>query len=334
MKIEFEHRMAAHCENGVTSNLLRYYGIQLSEAMIFGLGSGIFFTYLPFLKVNGCPVVSFRPMPGVIFKRISKALGVKIFVKKYKNKDKDKAIADLDENLQKGIPTGMVVGVFNLSYFPSMFRFHFNAHNIVAIGKEDDEYLISDPVMENVEKLSVHDLIKVRFAQGIGKPNGKMYYVEEIPREFDIKQSIIKGIKRTVFHNYHLKGPIIGFRGIKYLSTRIRKWPQKYGDKKAARYVGNIVRMQEEIGTGGAGFRFLFSAFLQEASVILDNAELKQLSFRMTKVGDMWREFAVAAGRICKGRQSTEDYNTLGDMLLKIALAEKDVYKELDKIVK
>ncbi|MBK8807644.1 MAG: BtrH N-terminal domain-containing protein [Bacteroidales bacterium] len=332
MRIDFDHKMSAHCENGVTSNLLRFYGVDVSEAMVFGMGSGIFFSYLPFLKLNGCPVIAFRPLPGVIFRRISKALGLKIFTKKYS--DREKAMTELDENLKKGIPTGMVVGVYDLTYFPPMFRFHFNAHNIVVFGKEGNDYIVSDPVMEQVEKLSYEDLKRVRFAMGLAKPKGKMYYVENIPKEIDLKKSIIKGLKRTVRDNYLVPGPIIGVNGIKYLSKKIRNWPQKYGEKIAKKYVGHIVRMQEEIGTGGAGFRFLFAAFLQEASVIIDSKELYDLSFKMTEVGDKWRLFAVAAGRICKGRQTVETYDTLGDMLLDISISEGYVYAEIRNILK
>lgn len=55
MKINFEHHQTAHCENGVASNLLLNRGLKLSEPMIFGIGSGLFFVYLPFLKVNFAP---------------------------------------------------------------------------------------------------------------------------------------------------------------------------------------------------------------------------------------------------------------------------------------
>ena len=63
MKINFEHHQTAHCENGVASNLLLNRGLKLSEPMIFGIGSGLFFVYLPFLKVNFAPGFSYRPMP-------------------------------------------------------------------------------------------------------------------------------------------------------------------------------------------------------------------------------------------------------------------------------
>jgi hypothetical protein len=332
MKIDFEHNMSAHCENGVISNMLRFHGIYLSEAMVFGIGSGIFFSYLPFFKLNGIPVTSFRPMPGAIFRNTSKALGIKMHVEKFRNPEE--AMQVLDRNLSEGIPTGMVVGVFHLTYFPAPYRFHFNAHNIIAFGRENGHYFISDPVMENVEKISYEDLKRVRYAKGIARPNGKMYYIESVPNSIDLEIAIKKGLKRTVLQMVKLPGPIIGVTGIKYLSTRIRKWPQKLGEKEAARYLGQIVRMQEEIGTGGAGFRFLYAAFLQEASEKLNNDALNNTSIQMTKVGDKWREFAVIASRICKGRQKSETYDQLADFLLEIADDEKQVYLAIEKSLK
>jgi hypothetical protein len=331
--MEFDHKMAAHCENGVISNLLRFYGIELSEPMTFGIGSGIFFSYMPFLKYNGIPVTTFRPLPGAIFRNTTKALGIKMHVEKFRNPDK--AMLLLDKNLEKGIPTGMVVGVFHLTYFPVPYRFHFNAHNIIAFGKENGSYIISDPVMENIETISYDDLKRVRFAQGIFKPKGKMYYIESIPSEIEIDKAVIKGLKRTVYTMVKLPGPIVGVSGMKYLSNRLRKWPVKYGEKESARFLGQIVRMQEEIGTGGAGFRFLFAAFLQESAEKLQITKLNNLSMEMTKIGDKWREFSVISGRICKGREGTgETYDKIADLLNEIAENEKHLYLEIDRTIK
>lgn len=332
MRIDFEHKMAAHCENGVISNLLRHEGIELSEPMIFGIGSGLFFSYLPFFKLNGLPVISFRPLPGIIFKNVTRALGIEMHVEKFKNPDI--SMKALDENLKKGIPTGMVVGVYHLTYFPVPYRFHFNAHNIIAIGKEDGQYYISDPIMEKIESLTYDDLKRVRYAKGIAMPKGKMYYIKRVPDKVDVNNAILKGLKRTVLYMVKLPGPIIGITGIKYLSGRIKNWPKKFGERDAARHLGQIIRMQEEIGTGGAGFRFLFAAFLQEASERLGIEKLNDTALQMTSVGDKWREFAVMAARICKGRQTSETYGQISDFLYDIANEEKKVYQAIDKILK
>jgi hypothetical protein len=97
MELEFEHKPAGHCENGVVRNLLKFYGVDLSEPMIFGLGSGIFFSHMPFYKMHGMPVTSFRPLPGEIFSRVTKLLGIK--VKRYKFRNQKLAMDKLDEIL-------------------------------------------------------------------------------------------------------------------------------------------------------------------------------------------------------------------------------------------
>ena len=74
MELNIEHRPAAHCENGTISSLLRFHGILLSEPMIFGLASGLYFTHVPWMKMGGLPVTSFRTFPGILFKRITKLL--------------------------------------------------------------------------------------------------------------------------------------------------------------------------------------------------------------------------------------------------------------------
>jgi hypothetical protein len=329
--IPFKHRPAAHCENGVTSNLLNFYNIDLSEPMIFGIGSGLFFSYMPFIKLNYLPVISFRPIPGWIFKRITKRLKIKISRKKFANPKK--AMNALDENLIKGIPTGCLVGVYHLTYFPKPYRFHFNAHNIIVFGRENGEYLISDPIMENPEKLSYNDLKRVRYAKGTWPPIGKMYFVKQSSEKYDLKRAIVKGIRKTCKEMLRIPVPLFGVKGIRYLAKRMRKWPVKLGPKKASLYLGQVIRMLEEIGTGGAGFRFIYAAFLQEAAGVLEKEWLNDMSKEMTEAGDCWRKFAVMSGRIFKDRaKSEETYENVADILVDIADREERIYKKLRTI--
>jgi hypothetical protein len=331
METNFTHHQSAHCENGVASNLLKHNGLNISEPMVFGIGSGLFFVYLPFLKVNYAPAISYRPMPGSIFNKLAKRLGLKI--KRQKFSSEANAIKALDENLKNNIPSGLQVGVYNLTYFPDEYRFHFNAHNLVVYGKTEKDYLISDPVMENVTTLTHAELNKVRFAKGAFAPRGQMYYPIQVPIKVDLKSAIIKGIKNTC-RDMLAPMPIIGVRGIRYVAKLIKKWPVKEGTKKANHYLAQIVRMQEEIGTGGGGFRFIYAAFLQEAAVVLENKELQVLSLEMTAIGDLWRDFAVEASRVYKNRSTKADvYNTLSDELLTIADKEEVFFKKLKKAI-
>jgi len=331
MKIEFTHQQSAHCENGVVSNLMRYNGFDISEPMVFGIGSGLLFVNLPFLKVNHGPAISYRGIPGSIFNRFAKRTGIKI--KREKFRDPLKAKVRLDESLDRNIPVGLQVGVFNLPYFPDEFRFHFNAHNLVVYGRDGDDYLVSDPVMEHVTRLSSRDLNKVRFAKGVYAPRGHLYYPVEFPEKLVLEKAIVKGIRQTC-KDMLAPIPIIGIRGIRYTAKSVRKWPEKKGIKTANHYLGQIVRMQEEIGTGGGGFRFIYGAFLQEAADMLNMPELKTLSGEITEIGDAWRDFAIDASRIYKNRNVKDNaYNDIADQMEMIADREERFFKKLRKTI-
>lgn len=334
MKTDFTHLQAAHCENGVTTNLLRHAGVnQLTEPLAFGIGSGLFYIYIPFLKINNGPAIAFRAMPGLIFKRTCNYLDIPVVRKKFSSPKEAELF--LEKQLQVGQPVGCQVGVYYLTYFPKEYRFHFNAHNLIVYGKENDTYLISDPVMETTTSLSAYELQRVRFAKGALAPRGQIYYPKEkrtVSKE-QITRAIKKGIKQNIFYMLNIPGNIAGVKGIKYTGEKIKTWREKLGLHKAGLYLAQLVRMQEEIGTGGGGFRFIYGAFLQEAHAYIGNDKLLEISTRFTKSGDLWRSAAIQAAGIYKGRlTSQQDFNQMADYLFEIAEIEKEAFINLSKL--
>src|SRR5579871_3379450 len=334
MKVNFEHLQSAHCENGVTTNLLKGVGVnQITEPLAFGIGSGLFFIYIPFLKINKGPAIAFRTQPGLIFKRTCKSLGIPVVRKKFSSKEEAQKV--LDECLQSGRPVGCQVGVFYLTYFPKEYRFHFNAHNIIVFGKEEDNYLISDPVMETATSLSSYELERVRFAKGALAPRGQLYYPKEnrIVTDEQIKNGIRTGIKRNVRDMLHIPGNIAGVKGIRYTAKKIKKWRDKLGPHDAGLYLAQLVRKQEEIGTGGGGFRYIYGAFLQQAYEFNKIDEFPEISKMFTKAGDLWRTAAVQAAGIYKGRIGEQkDYDQMAEYLFEVAEIEKQAFTALSKI--
>ena len=308
----FNHIQAAHCENGVTTSLLRHYGItKITEPLAFGIGSGLFYVQLPFMKVNGGPAISFRTMPGKIFKRTCTALGVPVTRKKYSSHEK--AMSNLDE------------------------RFHFNAHNLIVVDKKGDDYYISDPIMEGIVTMNSYELERVRFAKGAFAPRGQLYYPGDNLTEAtdeQIRKGIITGIKRNCRDMLMIPGSFGGAKGIAYTGRQIKTWKAKLGDEKARTYLAQLVRMQEEIGTGGGGFRFIYGAFLQQAHQYLPIDELLGFSNDFTTAGDKWRDAAIQASGIYKGRLNTQtDYDNMGDRLIEISEMEKKIFKELRSVI-
>jgi len=329
----FIHRQSAHCESGVTSSLLSHYGLNASEPLVFGIGAGIFFGYFPIIKVYGSPFITYRNTPGRILKSTAKRLDVRF--KTFRFKDPEKAMDALDGVIDKGIPVGLQAGIYWLPYMPDAMRFHFNAHSLIVYGREGNDYRISDPVLDEPVVCSRKDLMKARFAEGLLAPKGKMYYLSDVPEKVDFPHAIQKGIKEVCRMMIKTPIPIIGVGGIRMFAKALRQWPEKYGKRKALLHLGHAIRMQEEIGTGGGGFRLMYAAFLHEAGHIMANNSLLELSKGMTVIGDQWRDFALYGARICKNRALDGDnFDRLSDIVLDCAAKEYRIYKDLQEIVR
>jgi len=325
--IPFEHKHAAHCESGVISSMLTHHGLALSEPMVFGLSSALVFAYLPFVKLGGMPLIAYRSMPKSIIKGLQKNIGIKMQFEKFS--DPIRGSQRLDELLAEGKIVGAQTSVFWLPYFPEEMRFHFNAHNLMVIGKENDRYTISDPVFEHLVEADQKSLTKARFVKGVMAPKGSLYYPIEVPTSIDYHHVLPKCIKKTAKTMLNTPVPIAGLKGIAFLSKHIRKLAKK--DPEHARlFLGHIIRMQEEIGTGGAGFRYIYASFLQQASELINNSTLLEASKMMTETGDAWREFALLIAKSIRGKNNKAiDFNCIADKLNAVAAQEKCVYKKL-----
>ena len=143
-------------------------------------------------------------------------------------------------------------------------------------------------------------------------------------------RSALETLRRRIRDMIWIPGNIAGVKGIKRIGGKIKKWRDQLGVKKAGSYLAQLVRMQEEIGTGGGGFRFIYAAFLQEAHQYIPNDDLLKVSETFTKSGDLWRTAAVQAAGIYKGRIGTQaDFDQMADYLIEISKIEKDAFKAL-----
>ncbi|QPB43496.1 BtrH N-terminal domain-containing protein [Rodentibacter haemolyticus] len=324
----FIHQHTAHCESGVMSTLLKSHGAELNEAMVFGLASALTFVYLPIIKVSGMPLISYRMPPKHIIKNVSKMLKVRLKMQKFSNEQAGQVA--LDQALQNGRLVGLQTSVFWLPYFPPEMRFHFNAHNLLVYGKDQNDYLISDPVFETVQRCAAQDLQKARFAKGALAAKGLMYYFEQTPdfSQIDLPILVRKAIRKQA---KQMLAPLffVGVKGILTVANSIEKLTAcKKGEKYNRLYLGHIVRMQEEIGTGGAGFRYLYAYFLEQAAEICQEPKFKQASEQMTEIGDQWREFATLCVKQCR-KPTVGGYKEVAEFLRGIAEKEEKLWRML-----
>ncbi len=302
--LPFTHFHSAHCESGVTASLISHHGLLLTEPMAFGIAAGLFFIHLPVKSVFGAPNTNFRSAPGGIFRKTCQRLGVKYEIRTYR--DVEKGSRELEQLVAGGTPVGVQTNVFWLSHMPKRFRFQFNAHNLVVFGKSEEGWTVSDPVLEVPLICTAPSMARARFAKGFLAPKGKLYFVKEVPvaDPARLRSAVRTGIIETAKGMARIPIPLFGGKAIGLLADRMEKWPAIYSDPQdSLTQLSNVVRMQEEIGTGGAGFRYLFAAFLQQAAPVLDDVKYLAFSEQLTDIGDTWRQFAAKCARICRNQK-------------------------------
>jgi hypothetical protein len=328
IKQPFEHRMAAHCESGAVTALLRHAGADVGEPMIFGVSGTLFFGYFhsamfPF------PTFVLRHKPGKIRINAARRLGAEFTVRRFRSPES--ATAELDALLDKGIPVGVQADFFYMDYIPEYARAHFNAHYIIVVGKEDNEYLVSDSYAPQLARISPKALQRGRFAKGAFAPRGLIFYPERVTQDIDYERAITEGIREAARNMLRLPIPFLGVRGIRRFAEKVRTWPRYMRDiDHLSHEVMMINVILEERGTGGGGFRFLFATFLQQAAERLDRPEVAEIAKAAMEDGDRWRDISLFAARIGKRHDLGPDrLAELGDMIMERADAEERIFGDL-----
>ncbi len=326
----YTHHQGGHCESGTVSSIVRNYGFDLSEPMAFGISSNIGFVYLPFIKVWGRPLLAWRMIPQSIVRGVQKRLGIRFRIRTYDNERE--GMEDLDRLLDEGRPVGLQVSIAYLSYFLGNFRLPFNGHMTIVNGREGDEYIVSDPLYENPVRVHRDDMRNARFARGPNAPKGFLFYPVEIPEAIDYKKAIRKAVKHVPFMMLQPMFPYYGVLGIKTFARKFRRLKKDPDRKRVRAFISHVVIFQEEQGTGGGGFRYMYAAFLREAYDILKIPGLLDASKKFNAIGDRWRQAAATCGKFIQGKTDEVDLDRAADIYMECAREEREAYLLLKRI--
>jgi hypothetical protein len=330
--INFNHKLAAHCESGMVTSLLNHSGIEISEAMVFGISGSIFFAYInnPMLPF---PTIAVRNQPGKIYKNFSRHSNLPFIKKQFRYPYKAKT--ELENLLIENTPAGVQVDFFYMDYVPEYIRAHFNGHFVIIVGKNDNKYIISDAYTPNLVELDENTLQEARFTRGPFKPKGLMIYRNGSAETIDWESAIEKGIKKAAFNMLKIPFPFLGVKGIRYFAKKLPEWPNFARDEDhLSDEIMMINILLEERGTGGGGFRFMYAAFLQEAARIINKPALNDIAEQMMNNGDKWRLISIFAGKIGRNHELGQDkLKELGAMIEKRADVEKTLFTDLKKII-
>lgn len=329
----YNHKMAAHCESGAVTSLLNNAGLEITEPMVFGISSGIFFGYFHKMKSFTFPTFIVRNKPGSMRKKIAKRLGIRFHTEKFSSPEAGEK--RLDELIASGIPVAVQVDFFYMDYLPEWERVHINVHFIVIVGKNGSKYQVSDGYFPKIVELESSSLRKARFAGGSMSPKGFLFFPELVPQNPDYPSAVRRGIRQACFYMLKIPMPFLGVKGIRTMAKKITEWPKYARDTEHLSHeIMKINVLLEDQGTGGAGFRFMYATFLQQAAPLVQIPELAELSKEMMQIGDRWRELSLFAARIGKNRDlGPERLKELGSLLNRQADDEERFFKKLSKTI-
>ncbi|MEU5592764.1 BtrH N-terminal domain-containing protein [Streptomyces sp. NPDC020298] len=284
---DIDARGMQHCETTVLGVLLGHQGIDLSEPMLFGLGSGLSFIYWD-SKNMGFPFLGGRVKPFDLTRNLATGLGLELLV--HETTSPRRAWENVVGSIGAGRPVGLQLDSHYLDYFTS--KAHFGGHVVAMYGYDDhDAYLVDTDQQGGAVSTSLTSLAQARAARGPMTAKHRSFTLA-VPGDLTIPQDqIIPAI--TACAEAFLDPPIanLGYRGIEKAGKLVRTWLQRTDDPQ--RDLPQAALLMEKAGTGGALFRNLYRDFLAECTQHLDSGHLHTGHRLYTEAAALWTEVAA-----------------------------------------
>lgn len=300
---EFETSGGKHCITHALKQVFTYYGHPLSEAMLFGIGEGLDFTYI---NLAHAPMVSGRCKVLEMEHTLANAFGIQIICRQSKLPEvvfkKTKAMLDQNE------PVLVYVDMPYLDYLGLNENSHFGGHAVVIFGYDDEKqcFYVSDRdhsdfpirtpkgnIAQDYHCVSYAEMELARGSNHRPFPANFKYLqfsfdnYQGIQKE-QVKQAIINTCNRML----HPEAKLKGVHGITKFANEMKSWAKFDPSKRKNAGITNYFQISKDGGTGGGIFRHLFGEFLQETYPYLHNDSIYEIGSSFIMLSKEWDTLA------------------------------------------
>ncbi|SBT92039.1 Butirosin biosynthesis protein H, N-terminal [Streptomyces sp. DI166] len=315
-------RGTQHCETTASGVLLRQQGLDLSEPMLFGLGSGLSFVYWD-SKNMGFPFLGGRVKPFELTRNLADGLGLELVVQE--TTSPRRAWENVAARIDAGRPVGLQLDSYYLDYFSS--KVHFAGHVVALYGYDDtDAYLVDTEQQGGAVTTSLASLAEARAARGPMAAKHRSFTLTAPPEPPSLHDRIVPAV--TACAEAFLNPPIanLGQRGIDKAGKLVRTWLRR--TERPDRDLPQAALLMERAGTGGALFRNLYRDFLAECAELLDSERLRTGHRLYAEAATLWTEVAEL---ITKAGVSGDAHclEQAGSLLHDIARVEREAMQTL-----
>lgn len=314
-----------HCETTATGTLLKSLGIEMSEAMLFGIGEGLGYIYWDMKNMN-FPFIGGRIKPDLLTRNIVNNLNLHLEVKE--TSSLKKAWENVKENIDQGNLVGLKLDSYHLDYFTN--KVHFAGHYVAMYGYDDSyAYLVDTNQQGGMVKTSLENLALARNEKGQMSSKNLSYIIKKIEDTPNLRDVITKAIKENAIDYMNPSIKNLGYKGIKKTSVEINKWFERSGNIEDDLVL--TATLMERGGTGGALFRNMYRDFLKECLTLFDHATLQNAYHLFSEIAPMWEEVS----KLIKKAGETQELrflNQASEILLDLASKEYEAMDQLTKI--
>ncbi|MFX1545821.1 MAG: BtrH N-terminal domain-containing protein [Promethearchaeota archaeon] len=297
----FHHVPGVHCTSSAIRDIFQFHGFNMSEAMIFGIGSGM---GLAFGKIGSQnPIIGGRQYK--FEDNLCKLLN--IILNKFQTTNEEEGWSRLQGMLKSNIPAAINVDMAYLPYQELPEEFHFGQHTIVVAGynPEKSTVLIADTHFPDMKEISLEDLANSRNSSYDRWMDPRNFIYEfTFPEAILDLADIIPTAIRTNGVNIQKKSRMMRIFGITNGLDAISKFSQSLkklstlSNLELQERCNEISGFISEYGTGGGLFRLLYSRFLEESADICSDPSLVKLGEYYKNLGNKWEEISQNILRI------------------------------------
>lgn len=286
-----KHRLGSHCGSTSLTLISNFYGYNFSEAMTFGLGAGLGFTYQKYVDTD---FYFFTGRNESLELNLTNLLGGHI--ESGSTDDPEEGFLKVKELIDCGIPVILDLNVMHLPYFKkymdNLGNVSFGLHNAVMVGYELEKntgYLL-DHRWNNLIEIPLNQLAKARCSKesSVNPRNG--YKAITLPTyNTDLTYEIEQAIKINI---HRMKYPFaykMGLEGIKTFSKECIRWKDILSDEEKISTAKMATVFMEKLGTGGGNFRRMYSRFLKEVANITKDDRFLIVSNEYVQLFHKWR---------------------------------------------
>lgn len=314
----FPHAVGAHCSSSSIASVLRYDGQPLSEAMAFGLGSGMGFYYVH--APAGSPTHRFNGRAADLEGNFYRHVGQPIqWFGEWQPEQALEAIANTRPVLAQG-------DIFYLPYYDPPV--HFTGHGVVVSGIDLHAQTVKVADIADPNPLTVSFADFRAFIETENLPLlhpyrwGMAPKLESRPVTPQMIHQALQTLSQTMLTP---PSPIEGLPAMRQMAHSLPSWAEAPDWAWCARFGYQAI---EKRGTGGGGFRYLMADFFQEAAAYWPILAQLAMPGRMRAIGDQW----VALAKTFKAIFVNEDkrgFVPAGQQLAQIVAAETQLLQQL-----